>query len=239
MPGENTEIPNVDETDNSAAGTQSTNASDTSTTRTVEDLNKKADDDLVAKLVEERLAIELKDIKAKLDKAYGARDEAKQRIAEFEKKEREAELQRLRDEGKHKEAYELQLIEKDATLEALRKENLVLTRDISVKDVLKTLSFKSENASNMAFREIVQNLVQDENGVWVHRSGVSIKDFVKVFAADEEFSFLFKSKANSGNGTSSTTSTNATSGSGQKSLFQLPQKEVLKMAAEGRLPKRH
>jgi hypothetical protein len=214
--------------------TEETKAADTTT---VEALNRKADDDLVAKLVEERLAEALKDVKQNLDKAYQARDELKSKVTEYEKKEKEATIQRMREEGKHKEVYEMQLKERDDALEALRKQNIELTRDLSVNDALKTLPFRSDNASKMAFREIVPQLVQNENGSWVHRSGVSIKDFVTVFAKDEEFSFLFKAKGNSGNGTT-VAATNVSSSQGSKSLFDLPQKEVLKLAAEGKLPRR-
>jgi hypothetical protein len=205
--------------------------------KTVEELNRKADDDIVAKLVEERLADALKDVKKNLDKAYQMRDELKARVTEFEKKEKEATIQRMREEGKHKEIYEMQLKERDDAIENLRKQNIELTRDLTINDVLKTLPFRSENASKMAFREIVQQIVQDESGNWVHRSGVSIKDFVTVFAKDDEFAFLFKSKANTGNGTT-VSATGTVSTSSSKSLFDLSQKEVLKLAAEGKLPRR-
>ena len=68
-------------------------------------------------LVQERLNEALKDVKGKLDKAYGARDEALTKIKEYEQKEREAELKRLQEEGKHKEAFDMQLAEERAKRE--------------------------------------------------------------------------------------------------------------------------
>ena len=108
----------------------------------------------IERLIQERVAASLKDIKSKLDGAYSARDAALKRIAEFEQKEKEAELARLKEEGKHKEAYELQLAQERARIEALEKRNIELTRDIEVKNALSAFTFKSESASNMAYNSI-------------------------------------------------------------------------------------
>jgi hypothetical protein len=192
-----------------------------------------SDTDLVEKLVKERLASELKDIKSKLDSAYGARDEALKKIAEHERKEKDAELARLKEEGKHKEAYELQLAEERAKRELLEKRNVELTRDIDVRNALGHYPFRSDTALEMAYREIVSQLVTDDSGIWKHRSGISIKDFVKTFAESEANEFLLKTKANSGSG-SHQTKTEAPP-KGPRSLFSMPQEEVLKLAAEGKL----
>lgn len=189
----------------------------------------------IEKIVQERLDAALKDIKGNLDKAYGARDEALKRIAEFEQKEKEAELKRLQEEGKHKEAYELQLAEEKAKREALEKRNVELTRDIEVRNALASQPFRNDNAAEMAYREIVGQLVRNDQGVWVHRSGVGIKDYIKAFAENAENEFLFKPKTSSGSGSSGGKPTDT---SGTKSLFDMSQDEVIKLAREGKLRSR-
>lgn len=184
-------------------------------------------------IVKAKLDEALKDIKGKLDKAYGARDEALKKIAEIEQKEREAELKRLQDEGKHKEAYEIQLAQERAAREALEKRNVELTRDIEVRNALATHPFRNENALEMAYKEITGQLVKNENGVWVHTSGASIRDFVKGFAESQDNSFLFKPKVSTGAGSSESSSNPGSTE--KKSLFQMSQAEVLKMAREGKL----
>jgi hypothetical protein len=190
------------------------------------------DDDLVKKLVDERVSENLKPIKDKLDNAFAARDEALKRVAEYEQKEKEAELKRLQDEGKHKEAYEMQLAEEKAKREVLEKRNIELTRDIELRSILNGYSFRSNNASEMAYKEVVGQLVQGENGIWTHRSGISVSDFVKTFSENEDNSFLFKPKLSSGSGGSSVKGTTTDRPS---SLFNMSQEEVLKRAAEGKL----
>lgn len=198
--------------------------------------NSNVDNDIVKKLVAEQVETSLKEIKGKLDKAYNARDEALLKVAEFERKAKEEQINKLKEEGKFKEAYEQQLAEEKARREALEKANIELTRDIELKSVLSTLEFRSDKASEMAYREIVGQLVRNEQGVWVHKSGVSMKDFAKVFSEDDSNSFLFKVKQSSGSGSSSNRSASS-SDNQQKSLFQMSQDDVLKMAREGKLRK--
>ena len=115
-------------------------------------------DALVAQRVEESL----KPIKENLDKAYSARDEAQKKVKEFERLQREAELKRLQDEGKHKEAYEMQLKERESEIETLKRRNVELTRDIEVRNALGAYPFRNDNATEMAYRVVVSNLIQDE-----------------------------------------------------------------------------
>jgi len=192
------------------------------------------DQDMIAKLVQDKLDENLKPIKDKLDSAYTQRDEALAKIAAYEQKEKDENLKRLQEEGKHKEAYELQIAEEKAKSSALEKKNIELTRDLSVRDALKSLPFRNDAASEMAYREVVGQMMQDAKGDWVHRSGISIRDFVKTFAESEEQSFLFKAKESSGGGSTIT----KTSGSSteQKSLFSMSQAEVLALASAGKLP---
>ena len=100
-----------------------------------------------------------------------------------------------------------------------------------MKSILGTLNFRNEAATEMARRDIVGQLVQNDDGTWVHRSGVSIADFAKAFSENIENAFLFKPKVSSGGGSSTTTKT--VDSSGDKSLFAMSQEEVLKHAANG------
>jgi vacuolar-type H+-ATPase subunit E/Vma4 len=195
---------------------------------------KPEDKDLVSKLVQERLDAELKDIKDKLDKAFKQRDEALKKAAELEQKEKEASIRKMEEEGKHKEAYEARLADSNARIAALEKRNTELSRDVSVRDALKGLAFRNETASEMAYKVITEQLVQNDSGQWVHRSGVSIRDFVGEFAKSEEQSFLFKPKSSSGAGTNQPSGGGTPDTKSGKSLFNLSQEEVLRMAAEGK-----
>ena len=194
-----------------------------------------ADSELVSKLVKERLDAELAGIKASLNNAYKARDEMSAKVAAFEAREREANLKRLAEEGKHKEAYELQLAEERAANAALAKRNTELSRDVTVREALRDMQFRNGKAATMAFQEITSNLVQDENKQWVHRSGISIREYCEAFSKDDEQSFLFKAKVSSGAGTSST-NTNAGASAKPTSLFEMSQDEVIRLATEGKLP---
>jgi len=202
------------------------------------------DKDLIERLVKERVEESLKDIKSKLDGAYSARDEALKEKARLEQEKKEAEMKRLEEEGKHKELYEMKLeeerkraAEEKAKREALEARNTELTRDVAVRDALNGLPFRNQTAAEMAFKEITGQLV-NKDGVWVHRSGISVKDFVKAFSESTEQSFLFQPKSNSGAGSGPGANQGGTGGGNKNkvSLFDLPQSEVLAMAARGELP---
>ena len=193
------------------------------------------DSEMIEKIVKERLEKELGGIKESLNKAYAARDENAAKVAEFERKEREATVKRLAEEGKHKEAYDLQLAEKDAALAALAKRNIELSRDVAVREAVRSLSFRNGKAEAMAVQEITSNLVQNEHKEWVHRTGVSIREYCESFAKDEDQAFLFKAKVSSGAGTSGT-ATGATAPAKPTSLFAMSQDDVIRLATEGKLP---
>lgn len=184
-------------------------------------------------LVNQRVDESLKEIKSKLDKAYGARDEAIKKAEALEAEKRQAEIARLAEEGKHKEAYEMQLADERAKREAAEKRNTELTRDMALRNALSQHPLRTARAGEMAFSEIVRELVQDKDGNWVHKTGASIETAVKSFAEHEDNAFLFKQKQNSGGGT--TPPSGSTPPSGKKSLFAMSQDEVLKLAAEGKL----
>lgn len=189
----------------------------------------------VAKLVQEKVDEQLKEIKSKLDNAFSARDAALKKVADFEAEKKAAELKRLQEEGKHKEVYDLQLAEERAKRESAEKRNIELTRDIEVRNALAAQPFRNDNAREMAYREIVGQLVQNEQGVWIHKTGVNISDYTKVFADNDANSFLFKPKASTGSGSSGVNTNSNTSE--KKSLFEMSQDEVIKMAREGKLRK--
>jgi hypothetical protein len=192
------------------------------------------DKTLVDKVVEERVNESLKDIKAKLDIAFKTRDDALKEIEAFKKKERDAEVKRLKEEGKEREAYELQLAEQKARADALEKQNTELTRDVEVRGLLSNLSFRNDKAIEMAYREVIGQLVRDETGKWVHRSGIPIKEFIKHFAESDDNAFLFKTKTSTGGGSAGPVSKSESSG-GKRSLFKMSQEEVIKAAIEGKL----
>lgn len=191
---------------------------------------------VVEKLVEQRVAEALKEIKGKLDNAYASRDEANRKLAEAEQREKEANLKRMEEEGKHKEVLEARLAESVAKNEVLEKRITELTRDAEVREQLSGLPFRNEKASRSAYKDIVADLVQDDKGVWRHKSGVSVKEFVEVFVKDEDNAFLFKAKPSNGSGNNSPADTPTNQKPG--SLFALKQEDVLKMAREGKLPSR-
>ena len=195
------------------------------------------DKELVDKYVEERVKESLKDVKSKLDSAFEARDAALKKIAEYEKKEREAEVKRLKDEGKEREAYETQLAHERAARQALEEENTKLTRDVEVRGLLAGYTFRNDKANELAYQDIVKQLVRDEKGQWVHRSGIPLKEFIKVFADSEDNSFLFKARVSTGGGSAGPKDKSDTSG-GKKKLSEMSQDEVIKLALEGKLPKR-
>lgn len=193
-------------------------------------------DPLIAKALELLVGKELADIKEKLNGAYSARDEANKQLAKLAEEKRLADIQALKDAGKHVEAAAAELAAVKAENEALKNVNTNLSRDNGVKDAIKGLDFRSTKASDTAFKEIVDQLVRNEQGQWVHKTGVSIDAFITAFSKDEENSYLFKPKASSGSGSSSQRNTNTNDGS--TSLFKKSQAEVLALAAAGQLPQR-
>lgn len=186
----------------------------------------------VATLVKEAVEAQLADIKSKLNNAYAERDEAKKLAKKMEDEARAANIKRLEDEGKIAEAANLRLTEVTAENERLKKVNTELSRDVQVRDALKGLDFRNDVAAEMGYSQIVSQLIQNSEGKWIHKSGVSIHEFVGQFAKDENQSFLFKPKTSSGSGAPTGGGAPAQSTSGKK-LSELPQAEVIARAARG------
>jgi hypothetical protein len=191
------------------------------------------DPEEIKKLVEVGIAEALKPIKSKLDSAYGERDEANAKLSKIAEDAQEAEKKRLEDEGKHKELYELQVKELKEKQVMLEKKNTGLTRDLALKDILKKYEFRNSVASDMVYSNVVGTLVKTESGSWVNANGQSMQETVEAFMLNEDNAFLLKPKPSSGTGSPTAPTGTPTT---PKKLSEMSQEEVLKMAAEGKLP---
>lgn len=192
--------------------------------------NNRDTEDLINKVVEERLA----KIKQNLDKAYAERDSAVRDRVRLEDEAKQRKIKALEDEGKHKEVAEMKLAELQEKLAIAEGKVTELSRDGAVRNALSGLDFRNDRSSQMAYRDIIDQLIQDpETGTWIHKSGVSIKDFVGQYVKNDDNSFLFKPKSNSGGGA------NPTGGAPRidpnKKISEMSTEEVLALAAGGKL----
>lgn len=187
-------------------------------------------EDLINKVVEERLA----KIKASLDKAYTERDAAVKERVRLEDEAKQRKIKALEDEGKHKEVAEMRLAELTEKLSLAESKVTELTRDSAVRNALSGLDFRNDRSNHMAYRDIVDQLIQDpETGAWIHKSGVSIKDFVGQYVKNEDNSFLFKPKNNSGGGSNNLGGTPKLDPN--KKITEMSTEEMLQLAAAGKL----
>ena len=187
-------------------------------------------------LVEERVKAALAEIKGKLDAAYEKRDLAAKELETYKQKEREAEIALLKEQGNLKEAHAKEMEALQSRNAALEAQNLELTRDGAIKQALSALDTRNTRAYEMAQKEIAKEIIRDESGNWVHRSGKSISEFVAEFAADPENAFLFKPKQNNGGGGGQ--SNNVPDTATGKSLFAMSQADVIRLAKEGKLKRK-
>jgi len=183
--------------------------------------------------VDTLIADALKNMKSNLDKVYDEKKALESQLNDYKEKERAAEIKRLKDEGKHKEAYESEMQDMKSKLEALERKNVELTRDNRVNDTLSSLTFKSDKARKMAADEITKELLQNEEGEWVHKSGTALEDFAKSYAEDDSNSFLFKKPVSSGTGGNSPIPSPPTDKPTR--LLDRPMSEAFKLAREGKL----
>jgi len=188
----------------------------------------------VSKIIEARVAEELAGIKEKLNNAYSARDEAVKKAVAFEEEKKEHEIKRLEDDGKHKEAADLKLAELTARLGERDRQITELTRDNVVRDALKGMDFRNDTAADFAYKDVVSQLIQDENGLWVHRTGASVKDYIDSFRKDEDKEFLFKPRQSSGAGTQASQAPTGGFDS-NKPLSEMSIDEIMSAAASGAL----
>jgi len=192
----------------------------------------------LSKIVESRVAEELASIKEKLNSAYSARDEAVRKAVAYEEEKKALQISRLEEEGKHKEAADIKLAELTARLSERDKQITELTRDSVVREALRGLDFRNDTAADFAYRDVVSQLTQNENGQWVHRTGASIKDFIDTFRKDEDKEFLFRPKQSSGVGQQ--TNQAPTGGfDSNKPLSEMSVEELMAAAAAGHIGNDH
>lgn len=194
--------------------------------------------DELSKMVESRVAEELAGIKEKLNSAYSARDEAVKKAVAYEEEKKALQINRLEEEGKHKEAADIKLAELSARLSERDKQITELTRDGVVRDALRGLDFRNETAAEFAYRDVVSQLTQNENGQWVHRTGASIKDFIDTFRKDEDKEFLFRPQQSSGVGQQANQAPTGGFDS-NKPLSEMSVEELMAAAAAGHLGNDH
>jgi hypothetical protein len=140
----------------------------TETTDVVEE-SPQTDDSPVEQEVQDRLA----KMKSNMDRMAKERDEALRVKNELEQAQKEEKIKRLEDEGKLQEAAELKIADLQAKLEVLDKQNTKLNRDSMLHSQLASLNFRNERSREMAYRDIIDQLKQTEEGQWVHTSGSS------------------------------------------------------------------
>jgi len=184
----------------------------------------------IEELVAQQVAEELKGVKGNLDKAYSARDDALAKIAEFELEQTKAETARLKEEGNHQEAFELEISQERAKIAALTEDNVKLTRDIEVKSMLSSYDFKSDSASSMAYNSLINDLQKNDKGEWVNKAGKQLVDHVSEFMTTENNSFLLKPVVNTGTG-----ETHKQSNTQETSVFKMTQEEVLARVEKGEI----
>jgi hypothetical protein len=185
--------------------------------------------DDIESIVEERLA----KMKANMDRMASERDEALKMKAEMESSAKEATIARMKEEGKLQEALEMELAEAKAKLEVFAKETTQLKRDGVLNDALAGMEFRNDKSRDMARREIVDQLVQNEEGAWLHSTGSNIRDYVEAYAKSEDNSFLFRVKSNTGAGTGNPAGAPSTDNT--KAIGDLSTQEILALAAKGKL----
>ena len=187
--------------------------------------------DDIESIVEERLA----KMKANMDRMASERDEALKLKVELESKQKEETIARMKEEGKLQEALEMELAEARAKLDVYAKETTQLKRDGVLNDALSGMEFRNDKSRDMARREIVDQLVQNEEGAWVHSTGSNIRDYVEAYSKSEDNSFLFRVKSNTGAGTGNPAGAPSTDVS--KAIGEMSTQEILALAQKGKLGK--
>jgi hypothetical protein len=184
-------------------------------------------------LLKQLVADELKQMKTNVDKAYKKMDELTRENTRLKEDAQSKQRKQLEDEGKHFEAAKLTIAELQEREKILNEKLTSITRDRELDRHLASFDFRNDFARETAFKTILPELVQDEDGSWVHKSGASINDYLKAFAKDPNKDFLFKPKENSGAGSNSNKSSASTAR--PKKLSGLTTEELLQLADSGKL----
>ena len=184
-------------------------------------------------LLKQMVADELKQMKSNVDKAYKQVEAVTRENTRLKAESQDKQRKQLEDEGKHYEAEKLKNAELSETVKILQERLTSVTRDRELEKHLSSLEFRNDYARETAFSNILQELVQDTDGAWVHKSGASIPDYLKAFVKDPNKEFFFKPKENSGAG--STSAKNTAAAGRPKSLSGLSSEELLNLAANGKL----
>ena len=184
-------------------------------------------------LLKQMVADELKQMKSNVDKAYKQLETTTRENTRLKAESQDKQRKQLEDEGKHYEAEKLKNAELSETVKILNERLTSLTRDRELERHLSSLDFRNDYARETAFSNILQELVQDTDGAWVHKSGASIADYLKAFAKDPNKDFLFKQKENSGAGSNS--NKGSTVVTRPKTLSGMSTEELLSLADSGKL----
>jgi vacuolar-type H+-ATPase subunit I/STV1 len=203
----------------------------------LEGLSTEARKEALKKLIEKETETRLAKAKQGLDKSYSKLDEIKKENEKLKSDMKALERKRLTEEGKHLEVANAKLSDLTEENRVLKERLTALTRDRELERHLSSLDFKNDSARSSAFKTIISDLVHDEeNSEWVHKSGVSIEEFIKAFSKDPNNDFYFKVKDSNGAGSSSRKEQG-----GNKprpaSLKGLSTEEVIALAAAGKLGK--
>jgi len=183
--------------------------------------------------IEAIVAGRLAKMKENMDKMATERDAAIKLNADAEAAAKTATIARMKEEGKLQEALELELEVARKEIETYKTETTGLKRDSVLTNALAGMDFKSEKSRDMARREIVDQLVQGEDGAWQHSTGSNIQDYVKAYADSEDNSFLFRVKSNTGGGTGNPNGVVNTDTT--KKIGEMSTTEILALASKGKL----
>jgi len=194
------------------------------------------------KILEERIKQELKPMKENMNRMAKERDEAQKEAAKLKEKRRAEEIQSLEEAGKHEEAFKARITDLEAERDGLKDQLTNLTRNQTLNDALGTIEgkeFRHARAKEMAFETILPQLVQDKDGQWMHKSGVSIKDYVSTFVNSDDYEFLFKKPQNQGAGVNNSGKEPGGMDLGKDGIRGIrdPQK-LMQLAAQGKLGKK-
>lgn len=134
----------------------------------------------------------LNDLNKKLEAETKARVRAEKDAADVKRN-------ALKADGKDLEAAQMKIAELEEELKITSGKLVSVTRDREVDTALTSLEFRNAFAKSQASDFIAKDLVLDNDGTWVHKSGASIPDYIKSLPKNEDFAATYlKAKDNSG-----------------------------------------